>query len=93
MSTEMANCKETIAELDRFLDGELTDDLRVRIHAHLSGCTDCLSAFDFQAELKAAIRRKCSNDPLPPSLRDKLQAWFAPESGDSSEAAAPDAPR
>ena len=74
----MANCKETIAELDRFLDGELTDDFRAHIHAHLAGCTDCLSAFDFQAELKAAIRRKCSSEPLPPSLLSKLEACLAP---------------
>jgi anti-sigma factor (TIGR02949 family) len=72
----MANCKETIAELDRFLDGELTDDFRANIHAHLAGCTDCLSAFDFQAELKAAIRRKCSNEALPPGLLTKIQACF-----------------
>ena len=86
----MANCKETIAELDRFLDGELTDDFRAHIHAHLAGCTDCLSAFDFQAELKAAIRRKCSNEPVPPSLLSKIQACFAPGFGDEADAAPAD---
>jgi anti-sigma factor (TIGR02949 family) len=88
----MANCKETIAELDRFLDGELTDDFRSHIHAHLAGCTDCLSAFDFQAELKAAIRRKCSNEPLPPGLLTKIQACFDTTSGDASSEAADDSP-
>ncbi|HWL45075.1 MAG TPA: zf-HC2 domain-containing protein [Ilumatobacter sp.] len=72
----MANCRETIAELDAFLDGELSDDVRTHIHAHLEGCTDCLSAFDFQAELKAAIRRKCSDEALPTGLLGKIQACF-----------------
>ena len=79
----MPNCRETIAELDRFLDGELSDDTRAHIHAHLDGCTDCLSAFDFQAELRAAIRRKCSNDEMPPGLLDKIKACFAPDLDES----------
>ena len=54
----MANCNETIRELDAFLDGELPDDVRDHIHLHLDSCMDCLQAFDFQAELKLAIRRK-----------------------------------
>jgi mycothiol system anti-sigma-R factor len=77
----MANCRETIAELDAFLDDELSDDTRAHIHAHLAGCNDCLQAFDFQAELKAAIRRKCSNDPLPAGLLSKIQACFSPGFG------------
>lgn len=74
----MANCRETIAELDAFLDGELSDEMRGHIREHLEGCTDCLSAFDFQAELKAAIRRKCSNETLPEGLLDKIAKCFDP---------------
>ena len=72
----MADCSDTIRELETFLDGELPDEIRVHIDAHLGGCTDCLQAFDFQAELRAAIRRKCSSDEMPPSLLDKIQACF-----------------
>lgn len=78
----MSDCNETIAELDKFLDGELPPEVKRHIDAHLAGCTDCLSAFDFQAELKAAIRRKCSNDPLPQGLLAKIEACFAPGIGD-----------
>ena len=88
----MADCRETIAELDAFLDGELSDDVKAHIDAHLNGCTDCLSAFDFQAVLKDAIRRKCSNEALPPGLLGKIEACFAPGFGDTLDAAdAPDA--
>ena len=72
----MANCNETIRELDAFLDGELPDDVRAHIHVHLDSCMDCLQAFDFQAELKMAIRRKCSTDELPPGLLGRIEMCF-----------------
>ena len=72
----MANCRETIRELDAFLDGELSDDLREHIHEHLGQCLDCHQAFDFQAELKLAIRRKCSNDEMPAGLLARIEMCF-----------------
>jgi mycothiol system anti-sigma-R factor len=72
----MANCKETIRELDTFLDDELSDDVRSHIHEHLDSCTDCLQAFDFQAELKQAIRRKCQNEELPAGLIGRIEMCF-----------------
>jgi mycothiol system anti-sigma-R factor len=72
----MSDCNETIRELDAYLDGELADDVRSHIHQHLNGCMDCLQAFDFQAELKAAIRRKCSNDELPDGLLERIELCF-----------------
>lgn len=82
-----ANCKETIAEVDAFLDDELSEAARGHIRAHLEGCTDCLGAFDFQAELKAAIRRKCDSEPLPDGLLGKIEACFAPGFVDADDPA------
>ena len=72
----MADCNETIRELDAFLDGELSDTARVAIHEHLGGCSDCLQAFEFHIELQQAIRRKCSNDEMPSGLLLRIQACF-----------------
>jgi mycothiol system anti-sigma-R factor len=72
----MADCSETIRELDAFLDDELSGEVRTHIHLHLNDCVDCLQAFDFQAELKAAIRRKCSTDTLPPGLLSRIEMCF-----------------
>ncbi len=72
----MADCKQTIRELDAFLDGELSDEVRGHIHLHLDGCMDCLQAFDFQAELKLAIRRKCGNDEMPEGLLGRIEMCF-----------------
>lgn len=70
------NCIETLQELDRFLDDELTVDLRRAIHAHLDGCMDCLSAFDFHAELKQVVAAKCNNDEMPPELLARIEQCF-----------------
>ncbi len=77
----MADCSETIRELDAFLDGELPDEVRTHIHDHLDSCMDCLQAFDFQAELKQAIRRKCSSDAMPPGLLGRIQTCFDTDLG------------
>jgi mycothiol system anti-sigma-R factor len=72
----MADCNKTLRELDAFLDGELSDETRGHIHHHLGGCMDCLQAFDFHAELRAAIRRKCSNDEIPSTLLARIEMCF-----------------
>ena len=72
----MADCNETLRELQAFLDGELTQDTEHAIHAHLEGCMDCLQAFDFHAELKVVISQKCQQDEVPPSLLAKIAQCF-----------------
>ena len=47
------------------------DEARVRIEHHLDGCHDCLEIFDFQAELRMVIARKC-HDPVPDTLRRRV---------------------
>jgi mycothiol system anti-sigma-R factor len=70
---EGPDCRETIRELDTFLDDELSDAARSAIRHHLDGCLDCLQAFDFHAELKQVISRKCQNDEMPPDLLSRIE--------------------
>jgi mycothiol system anti-sigma-R factor len=72
----MADCNETLRELEAFLDRELSDETHDAIRSHLNGCLDCLQAFDFHAELKMVISKKCRNDELPPGLLDKIASCF-----------------
>ena len=72
----MSDCNETLRELHAFLDGELSEEARSHIHVHLDGCVDCLQAFDFHAELKMAIRRKCTSDEMPPGLMQRIEMCF-----------------
>ena len=70
------DCRETIKELDTFLDDELSDAARSAIRNHLDGCVDCLQAFDFHAELKQVISQKCQNDEMPADLLSRIERCF-----------------
>jgi anti-sigma factor (TIGR02949 family) len=72
----MDDCDETIRELEAFLDGALSEDGHQTIHAHLDGCSHCLQAFDFQAELRTVIAAKCHNDEMPPGLLSRIEQCF-----------------
>jgi mycothiol system anti-sigma-R factor len=72
----MADCNETLRELEAFLDDELSVEVHVAIRSHLEGCPDCLQAFDFHAELKIVIAQKCRNDEMPPGLLLRIEQCF-----------------
>jgi mycothiol system anti-sigma-R factor len=72
----MADCEETLRELEAFLDGELTNDARASIEMHLERCLDCLHAFDFHAELKMVIAEKCHRDEMPTGLLQRIEECF-----------------
>lgn len=72
----MADCNETLRELEAFLDGELSAHTHQSIQSHLEGCLDCLQAFDFHAELRMVIVDKCHQDEMPPGLLAKIEQCF-----------------
>ncbi|HQZ35257.1 MAG TPA: zf-HC2 domain-containing protein [Ilumatobacteraceae bacterium] len=72
----MADCNETLRELETFLDHELSDETRASIQSHLGDCLDCLQAFDFHAELRMVISAKCQSDEMPPGLLAKIELCF-----------------
>jgi mycothiol system anti-sigma-R factor len=65
------DCSEALRELHGFLDGELTVEVRATIAHHLDACSHCLEAFDFEAELKMLVARRCTESP-PPGLRERI---------------------
>ena len=77
----MADCNETLRELHTFLDGELSTQAHESISGHLSGCVDCLQAYDFHAELKTVIRQKCRSYAMPPGMLAGIELCFGEEIG------------
>ena len=69
----ITDCNDTLRELETFLDHELSGGAHEAIQAHLGGCHDCLETFDFHAELKMVISRKCRNDEMPPGLLARIE--------------------
>ena len=72
----MSDCENSLHALYGYLDGELPDDRRAVIQHHLDECQPCAEPYDFEAELRMVIRRKCSEqvpDTLMAKVRDALQ--------------------
>lgn len=76
----MADCSETLGELDRYLDDELDSGTIREMQGHLNGCVDCQQAFEFHAELRGLIRKAASDEPLPSGLLDRIRACFGDDS-------------
>jgi mycothiol system anti-sigma-R factor len=66
-----ADCREAVARLYYFLDGELTPDRRAVIQSHLDACSDCIEAYEFELELRVAIARGC-REVVPEALRQRV---------------------
>lgn len=66
------DCAAVVKEIYVFLDGELTEAKRGAISAHLDGCSPCLEAFDFEAELRMVVSSRCV-DPVPPELLARIE--------------------
>jgi mycothiol system anti-sigma-R factor len=66
-----SECQEALDTLYHFLDGELTPERRLAIQHHLDQCSPCLEAFDFEAELKMVVSRRC-RDQVPEALRIRV---------------------
>ena len=65
------DCAESLKELYSFLDGELTVERRFHIQHHLDDCLPCYEAFDFEAELRIVISKRCKEE-VPEELRSRV---------------------
>jgi mycothiol system anti-sigma-R factor len=74
------DCEGALRDLRAFLDSELGGEARAAIQGHLDACMDCLQAFDFHAELRSVIARKCA-DELPPELLSRIERCLAESAG------------
>jgi mycothiol system anti-sigma-R factor len=80
----VADCEETIHTLYHYLDGELTDEKRRAIAAHLDFCGPCVDAFGFEAELRRVIADRC-RDHVPEQLMERISAAIHHEASRSEK--------
>ncbi len=67
----VADCEETVRTLYDYLDGELTEERRQAIAAHLDCCSPCVEVLGFEAELRRVIADRC-RDHVPEQLRERI---------------------
>jgi len=66
------SCKNIIREVSDYLDGDLTEELRRELEAHLCKCRDCRVVVD---TTRKPIELYCDGElfPLPPAVRARLR--------------------
>ena len=72
-SSSKMGCLEAVEDLYGYLDGEIDEEKRDLIKAHLDDCGHCLDAFGFQDDLRRLVSERCKSD-MPEGLRDKVLA-------------------
>ena len=71
-------CDDALHELYHLLSGEITDDKRNKIQAHLDECAPCAEPYDFYAELRRVVQQRCQ-DQAPPDLLARIEQAIAHE--------------
>ncbi len=69
----MITCRELVELLIDFVSGELDDDRRLRIEAHLRCCGPC-EAYLETYRITIQMTRQLPPVPLPPQLVERLRA-------------------
>lgn len=73
MSEGSYNCRETLRDIERFLDGEMETDPRSLLERHLAECPPCTDRAEFSRHLKVMIGSKCRGDVVPSELMVRIR--------------------
>ncbi len=71
------DCREILASMRTYLDGECPDDLEEVVVRHLGDCPPCMDRAEFERELRAIVKSKCK-DAAPPGLLDRVIGTIQP---------------
>jgi anti-sigma factor (TIGR02949 family) len=72
------DCDRLLHELDHLLHGELPADRTAALQSHLDDCPPCFESADFQAQLKALVAKRCTEE-VPDGLRERILGFLQPE--------------
>ena len=66
------HCAEAEIKLQAYVDRVLTVEEVRAVEAHLAACTYCARCYRLETEMRATVRRLCS-EPCPESLKTRLR--------------------
>lgn len=66
------HCQEALERLEAYLDGELPHEDVDDIRHHLAACYPCTDRVSFEEQLRAIVRRECT-DEAPPRLLVRIE--------------------
>ncbi len=69
---EFVDCREVLERVHLFLDDELSAEDGDAMRRHLLACEHCLDHFDVEQEVRSLLKRCCSLDRAPETLRVRV---------------------
>ncbi len=76
MMHEFEDCTQVLQHLYEFHDHELTEEEADEIRAHLLACEPCLDHYQVEDAMRLLIRKCCSEERAPDTLRLRVQATY-----------------
>lgn len=71
----LERCRELLAQLNDYIDGEFPADLCAELEQHLADCSDCRVVLDTLSQTVRILRQlDAAPPPLPPDLEARLLA-------------------
>jgi anti-sigma factor (TIGR02949 family) len=70
----MMDCESVLRQLWDYLDGELTENRRVEIAAHLRMCGKCFPTFQFEEAFLRAVKAAGEEPSRSGALRERVVA-------------------
>ena len=74
----MKTCKDTLAHMLEYLDGDVGAELRAKLEAHLDGCQPCEEFLRSYRETPKLCRKALARR-MPQEVADKLSALLRQE--------------
>jgi len=66
-------CGDCESMMQPYMDGMLSDDQVAEAREHLGRCPPCEKRYRFEEDLRRFVR-VATDEPMPPSLREKLES-------------------
>src|SRR5262245_26001288 len=80
ISMEKKICEKIHKSLDAYIDNELLVETNQEILKHLESCSDCSEALQVRQRSKTRLKQAVNAEPVPTSLRNRIQATIREES-------------
>lgn len=73
-SSEMLSCREALALVQEFVDGELPGLSRAEVEAHFEVCTRCYPHLALESNFRDRVRGALEAESMPEDCRERVLA-------------------
>ena len=80
-SQRKTTCKSFLEEVSDYIDGDLAEEIRVALEAHLAKCPDCWVVFD-ETKKTVEIFQNLDWHPMPQDVHDRLLGALHQQGGE-----------